>query len=108
MLRETKPDGRVADSLLEQSEIRVLLDRIGAVDAESSLGDDETLADHASGEVKEVLGFGLDGVDVGEEKLLELLGSCGVVFRSDIDHGVHRGVVQRDFALERLRERVVD
>lgn len=106
MLGEPQSDGRVADRLLEQSEVGVLLDRLDGVESERPFSDDDALANHANGRVEVLVNLGAKAVYVLDEESLQLLlgigGSLGLLER------VLGDLVQLNLAEEVLRERVVD
>lgn len=106
MLGEPHSYGGVANSLLEESKVGVLLNRLGVVVSDGALSDDHALTDHTDGLVEVGIDLSPDGVDVLDEKSLQLL--LGVGGGLGVLESVLSDLVKLDLAKETLRELVVD
>ena len=107
MLREAHANVGVPDGLLEQSEVRVVLDRLGRVESKRAFGDDDALTEHPDGRVEEVLRLGARRVWVLEQVLLQALRTINPCLRDHVFQLVLGRLVRLDLAERGLGHVVV-
>jgi hypothetical protein len=72
MFSELHGQTKVAQRLLQDAQICVLLNRLGGVKAEGALGNDHTLSNHARCLLDVAVALSPDGINVLNQQLLEL------------------------------------
>lgn len=107
MLRESHRQIEIAQGLLQDAQISVLLDRLWSIETKCALGDNNTLSDHAGCLLDVGVALPSNGVNVLDQQLFELLLVLWGKICPVLDGRLGK-LVRLDFARQCSRQLMVD